>query len=57
MIKLIDKYGHVVAEVSEEVFPLMMPLTLRHGEREYFLKIFYEEDGKTPRSALLNTTK
>jgi len=56
MIVIKDKSGNIVAEVPEEMFPLSMPLKIRQGDKEYFIRIFYEEDG-TPRSALMNTKK
>lgn len=57
MIPLKDKDGNTLVELDEGVFPLHIPLQMRAGEKEYLLKVFYEEDGKTPRSALLNTKK
>lgn len=57
MIPIKDKDGHTVAEIDEELFPLRIPLSMKSGDKEYILRVFYEEDGKTPRSALLNTKK
>jgi len=55
MIQLIDRFGNIVAQVESSAFPLKMPLKMLLGEKEYFLKVFYEPDGVTPRSAILNT--
>lgn len=54
MIQLKDKQGNIIAELSEEMFPLSMPVTTKIGEREYFIHVYYEPNGKV-RSALLNT--
>ena len=55
MIPIKDKDGNTLVEVDESLFPLKMPIQMRLGEKEYLIKVFYEDDGTTPRSALLNT--
>lgn len=47
MIRIKDKYGNIVFEVDEVLFPLKVHLSTVWGEKNYILRITYVKDKET----------
>jgi hypothetical protein len=57
MIKIIDKNGVVVAEVSEKVFPLRLPVETEIGGVVYKLYVTFKETDNVVKVRTMNLGK